>query len=78
MAKKYSVMYHNCKGNTVFSVRRMYVTKSEAAHKFMQGVEFLRTDYDGFSYVALMRVNSRGEWVVAQYADNVGGCYGES
>lgn len=77
MAKKYSVMYHNTRGNSVFSVRRMFELRSDAEHKFMQGIEYLRTDYDGFSYIALMRKNSRGEWVLAQYADNVGGCYGE-
>ena len=76
--KRFAVLYCNRKDNSVISVRKAYAKRIDAMKKFMHGVEYLKTDYDGYSYVSLMHkvtlANSGNAmvWKVEAFGDNVG------
>lgn len=76
--KRFAVLYCNRKGSSIFSVRKSYANRTVAMKKFMLGVEYLKTDYDGYSYVALMhkvtlaKTENAMVWKVEAFGDNVG------
>lgn len=76
--KRFAVLYYNRKGRSVISVRKAYAKRTDAMKKFMHGIEYLKTDYDGYSYVALMhkitlaKAGNAQVWKVEAFGNNVG------